>query len=65
MPTMLIFARISEENPPRSRGFIRTWVFISSYLAAWTAYGPLAYGVFRAVMRAMGMHAARPCCSRR
>jgi predicted metal-binding membrane protein len=28
------------------------WVFVAGYLAAWTAYGLLAYGVFRAIAAA-------------
>ncbi len=47
-PTTLIFARVSAGNH-RSRGFVRTWLFIGGYLAAWIAYGLLAYGVFRPV----------------
>jgi predicted metal-binding membrane protein len=52
MPTTLIFSRISAENQPRSRSFVRTWVFIGGYLAAWTAYGLLAYGIFRVIQSA-------------
>jgi len=29
--------------------FVPTWVFVAGYLAAWTAYGLGAYGVFRLV----------------
>jgi predicted metal-binding membrane protein len=64
MPTTLIFARISEENQPRSRGFVHPWVFMGGYLAAWTAYGLLAYAIFRAVQSAeipaLSWHAQGP-----
>jgi predicted metal-binding membrane protein len=64
MPTTLIFARVSAENQPRSRGFVLTWLFISGYLAAWSSYGLLAYGVFRAVRwaetPALSWHAQGP-----
>src|SRR5437763_1874916 len=49
-PMVLAFARVSRERASRGQaGFVPTWVFLAGYLAAWTAYGLLAYGVFRAV----------------
>jgi predicted metal-binding membrane protein len=64
MPTTLVFARVGAENQRRSRSFLRTWVFISGYLAAWTAYGLLAYGVFRVIqsahIHALSWHARGP-----
>jgi predicted metal-binding membrane protein len=49
-PMVLIFTRISRERHRQGRaGFVPTWVFLVGYLAAWTAYGLLAYGVFRLV----------------
>jgi predicted metal-binding membrane protein len=41
VPTVTFFAQVSREAP--------TWIFVIGYFAAWTAYGLLAYGVFRAV----------------
>jgi predicted metal-binding membrane protein len=37
-PMTLMFARASRSSP--------TWVFVAGYLAAWTAYGLLAYAAF-------------------
>ena len=48
-PMALIFARISRERARRGQTFVPTWIFLAGYLAAWTAYGLLAYGVFRFV----------------
>jgi predicted metal-binding membrane protein len=48
-PMTLIFARISRERARRGQTFVPTWIFLAGYLAAWTAYGLLAYGVFRLV----------------
>jgi predicted metal-binding membrane protein len=31
---------------------VASWVFVAGYLAAWTAYGLLAYGIFRAIVAA-------------
>ncbi len=49
-PMVLAFARVSRERASRGQvTFVPTWIFVAGYLAAWTAYGLLAYGVFRAV----------------
>jgi predicted metal-binding membrane protein len=48
-PMVLVFARISSERRGRGREFVPTWVFLVGYLAAWTAYGLAAYGLFRLV----------------
>src|ERR671934_1322896 len=49
-PMVLLYAHVSRERHRRGRAsFIPTWVFLACYLAAWTAYGLLAYGVFRLV----------------
>ena len=49
-PMVLVFARVSRERQRQGRaGFVPTWIFVAGYLAAWTAYGLLAYGVFRLV----------------
>ena len=48
-PMVLAFARVTKERSRRGQAaFVPTWVFLAGYLAAWTAYGLLAYGVFRA-----------------
>jgi predicted metal-binding membrane protein len=64
MPTTLVFATVSAQPRRRSRGFARTWVFIGGYLAAWTAYGLLAYGIFRVIqsapIHALSWHARGP-----
>src|ERR671937_1243261 len=49
-PMVLLYAHVSRERHQQGRAsFIPTWVFLAGYLAAWTAYGLLAYGVFRLV----------------
>jgi predicted metal-binding membrane protein len=49
-PMVLAFARVSRERSRRGQAaFVPTWVFLGGYLAAWTAYGLLAYGLFRVV----------------
>jgi predicted metal-binding membrane protein len=52
-PMVLLFARVSGERARRGQtGFVPTWIFVAGYLAAWTAYGLVAYGVYRAVVSA-------------
>ncbi len=51
-PMALLFARISRDREERGRPFVPTWIFLTGYLAAWTAYGLLAYGIFRLVTAA-------------
>src|SRR5919201_791688 len=51
-PMVLLYAHVSRERHKQGRApFIPTWVFLAGYLAAWAAYGLLAYGVFRLVTR--------------
>ena len=52
MPMTLAFARVSGDHQRHGRSFIPAWVFISGYLAAWTAYGLLAYAIFRVIQSA-------------
>ena len=63
-PMALLFARVSAERRRRGRGFVSTWTFLFGYLAAWTVYGLLAYGLFRAVasahLGALGWHNQGP-----
>jgi predicted metal-binding membrane protein len=53
-PMVLLFARVSRENARRGHASVPTWVFVSSYLAVWTLYGLIAYGLFRSV-RTLGL----------
>jgi predicted metal-binding membrane protein len=51
-PMVLLFARVSRERRRQEKAFVPTWIFVGGYLAAWTAYGLAAYGVFRLVTAA-------------
>ncbi len=54
-PMVLTFARVSKDRASREEASsVPTWIFLSGYLAAWTAYGLIAYGVFRLVNAAVG-----------
>jgi predicted metal-binding membrane protein len=54
-PMVLAFARVTKERSRRGQvAFVPTWVFLAGYLAAWTAYGLVAYGVFRLVVAVAG-----------
>ena len=47
-PMVMLFARVSQERARRGPAvLVPTWLFIAGYLAAWTAYGLAAYGLFR------------------
>src|SRR5512133_884952 len=49
-PMVLAFARVTKERARRGQAaYVPTWVFLLGYLAAWTAYGIAAYGLFRVV----------------
>jgi predicted metal-binding membrane protein len=48
-PMVLVFSRVNRERARRgSLGAAPTWIFVLGYLIAWTAYGLLAYGLYRA-----------------
>jgi predicted metal-binding membrane protein len=50
---VLLFARVSGERAQRGQAeLVPTWIFVAGYLAAWTAYGLVAYGAYRAVVSA-------------
>jgi predicted metal-binding membrane protein len=51
-PMVLLFGRISRDRKARGHAFVPTWVFLVGYLAAWTAYGLAAYGLYRLVIAA-------------
>jgi predicted metal-binding membrane protein len=49
-PMVLVFSRVNGERARRGNaGAAPTWVFVAGYLIAWTGYGLLAYGFYRAV----------------
>ena len=48
-PMALLFARVSGERARRGRSFVPTWVFLSGYFAAWTAYGLAGFALFRVI----------------
>src|SRR3954470_13814256 len=48
-PMVVVFNRVNRERPRRdSAGAAPTWVFVAGYLLAWTAYGLVAYVLYRA-----------------
>jgi predicted metal-binding membrane protein len=49
-PMILVFARFGRERARRGKTYVATWIFVSGYLAAWTAYGLAAYGLYRALV---------------
>jgi len=51
-PMVLVFSRIARERARRGRAYTPTWTFVAGYLAVWTAYGVVAYGVYRVVAAA-------------
>jgi predicted metal-binding membrane protein len=46
-PMVLFFAAIGGERARRGAASAPTWMFVAGYLAVWTAFGLLAYGVYR------------------
>ena len=42
-PMILTFAHVQQRKQRSGKPFVPTWVFVSSYLAIWTAFGALAY----------------------
>ena len=53
-PMVLFYARIAGERARRGQAFVPTWVFVAGYLAAWTTYGVVAYGVYRLIAAIAG-----------
>jgi predicted metal-binding membrane protein len=49
-PMVVLFHRVSSERAKRGQPFVSTWVFVLSYLAVWTAYGLVAYALYRLVV---------------
>ncbi|TML68180.1 MAG: DUF2182 domain-containing protein [Actinobacteria bacterium] len=46
-PMVLLFDRVTSERARRELPYVPTWIFALAYLAVWTAYGLVAYGVYR------------------
>jgi predicted metal-binding membrane protein len=42
-PMILTFAHVQQGKQRSGKLFVPTWIFVSSYLAIWTAFGALAY----------------------
>ena len=51
-PMALLFAKVARGRAERGRVYVSPWIFIGGYLAAWTAFGLVAYGAFRLVKAA-------------
>jgi predicted metal-binding membrane protein len=51
-PMVLVYSRVGRERARRGTAHAATWIFVAGYLAAWTAYGLVAYGVYRAIVAA-------------
>ncbi len=51
-PMVLLFAKVSEERGRQARAFVPTWVFVAGYLAVWTAYGLVAFGIYQGIVAA-------------
>ena len=50
-PMVLLFAKVADTK----RGgddFVPTWIFVAGYIAVWTVFGLVAYGLYRAVVSA-------------
>jgi predicted metal-binding membrane protein len=50
LPVVLLFARVSSERMQRGKAAVGTPVFLLGYLAVWTAFGLVAYAIFRAIV---------------
>lgn len=44
-PMVLTFARVQANRRQQRRPYVPTWLFVTSYLVVWTAFGVVAYGV--------------------
>jgi predicted metal-binding membrane protein len=49
-PMVLLFDKVSTERQRRGQSFVPTWMFVGAYLAVWTVYGLVAYGLYRVVV---------------
>jgi predicted metal-binding membrane protein len=48
-PMVLLFDKVSAERARRELPFVPTWIFALAYFFVWTAYGLVAYGLYRGV----------------
>jgi predicted metal-binding membrane protein len=48
-PMVLLFAKVTAGRAGRGRAFVPTWIFVGGYLAAWTAYGLIAFALYRGI----------------
>ena len=49
-PMVFAFARVTGQRAERGQAaFVPTWVFMAGYVGVWTAYGLVAYGIWRVV----------------
>jgi predicted metal-binding membrane protein len=51
-PMVLLFARVSRDQANRGNTVVPAWLFVSGYLAVWTAVGLAAYGAYRVFVSA-------------
>jgi predicted metal-binding membrane protein len=49
LPVVLLFARVSSERTRRGQAAVGTPVFLAGYLAVWTGFGLVAYGIARLI----------------
>lgn len=55
-PMVMVFHRGSRDRAARGRS-VATWIFVLGYVVVWTAYGLLAYGLYRLLAEAGGVFA--------
>lgn len=48
IPMVLLFSKVNSQRAAKGGRSVPTPVFVTGYLLAWTAYGALAYGMYRA-----------------
>jgi predicted metal-binding membrane protein len=46
-PMALLYAKVARGRAERGRAYVPPWIFLGGYLAAWTAFGLAAYGIYR------------------
>ncbi len=51
-PMVLTFRQISRQRARAGHRAVPTWIFLAGYLVAWTGYGLVAYGIYRALKAA-------------
>lgn len=51
-PMALVYARVARVRADRGRAYVPTWIFLGGYFVAWTLFGVVAYGIFRALTAA-------------